>query len=142
MTQNEYNNLLQNIVNEPYENLLNIAQNALTDILPFFNSIAKDGNGGSYVIPFICTALAADGSFTELEHRLANDLVGSSISYDDFKDMVQEYYTDEWFDLVDKVADVCPTDLKSTLILFCLAFVAVDERISKEENAFIAKLLA
>ena len=142
MTQNQYDKLLQDIVNESYETLIDLGRKALCKVMPFFNSIAKDGNGAAYVFPFICTALAADGNLTSLEHRFANDLVEASVPYDEFKEMVQEYYSDEWFELVDKVADACPTDLKSDLILFCLTFVAVDERISREENAFIAKLLA
>ena len=139
---NGYSDLLQKIVNLSYEELLRFAETALVRVMPFFNSVAKDGKGGTFALPFICTALAADGSFTELEHRFVNELLGTSYSYDQFKAVVQDYYTDEWFDAVDGLTDTCPDDLKSDLVLFCLTFVAVDERISKEENAFIAKLMA
>ena len=110
--------------------------------MPVFNRLADDGNGASIVLPFICTTLAVDGRFTELEYRFVKDVTGVSQSYDDFKSVVQNFYSDEWVSSIDKVIDACPSDVKESLLSFCLAFVAVDETITREENAFIAKLLA
>ena len=106
---------MQDYVNAPYDVLLAVANDSLAKVMPVFNEIAEDGNGASIVLPFICTALAVDGKFSELEYKFIKDLLEIDQSYDYFK---------------------------SALLSFCLAFVSVDEKISKEENAFIAKLMA
>ena len=142
MANEKYNQLLQDFVNAPYDVLLAVANDSLAKVMPVFNEIADDGNGASIVLPFICTALAVDGKFSELEYKFVKDLIGVDESYDYFKEVVQNYYTAEWVNAVDGLIDSCPDELKNSLLSFCLAFVSVDEKISKEENAFIAKLMA
>ena len=141
MAIDKYNQLLQQYVNAPYNHLLGIAAGALNRVMPVFNSVAKDGNGATFVVPFICTSLAIDGQFTELEYRFIRDLLGIDQSYDYFKTVVQNYYSIEYVNAIDGLIDSCPQELKGDLLTLCLTFVAVDERISKEENAFIARLL-
>lgn len=141
MSLDKYNQLLKDYVNTSYNDLLRIAENSMLKIMPAFNSIAKDGNGASLILPFICTALASDGKFTELEYKFVKQLINSNLSYDQFKNVVQQYYSAEWLEAIDKLYDALPTNLKGDLLSFCLCFVAVDETITREENAFIAKLL-
>lgn len=141
MSMEQYNQLLQNYVNAPYSTLLAVANDSLSKIMPIFNEVAKDGNGASIVLPFICTALAVDGKFTELEYRFVKDLLGIDQTYDYFKNVVQQFYTTEYINAVDELIDACPDQLKTALLSFCITFVAVDEHISREENAFIAKLM-
>lgn len=142
MANENYNKLLQDYVNAPYDVLLAVANDSLAKVMPVFNEIAEDGNGASIVLPFICTALAVDGKFSELEYKFIKDLLEIDQSYDYFKSVVQNYYSAEWINAVDGLIDSCPEELKTALLSFCLAFVSVDEKISKEENAFIAKLMA
>ena len=142
MANDSYSKLLQDYVNAPYDVLLAVANDSLAKIMPVFNELAKDGNGAGLVLPFICTALAVDGKFTELEYKFIKDLLEVDQSYDYFKEVVQQYYSAEWINAVDGLLDSCPAELQNALLSFCLAFVAVDEKISKEENAFIAKLIA
>ena len=141
MSNVSYDQLLQNYVNAPYSVLLSVANESLARIMPLFNEVAKDGNGASVVLPFICTAIAIDGKFSELEYKFVKDVTGISASYDEFKNIVQEFYCDEWVQATDKLIDSCPDEIKNSLLSFCLAFVAVDEKISREENSFIAKLI-
>ena len=137
-----YKQLMQNYVNAPYSVLLGVAKDALNKLFPVFDKIASDGNGASVIFPFICTTLAVDGRFTELEYKFIMDVTGLDKSYDEFKALVQNFYNSEWVEKLDRLTDACPQDLKEHLIAFCLAFAAVDETITREENAFIAKLLA
>ena len=141
MANEKYDKLLQDFVNAPYDVLLAVANDSLEKIMPVFNEIAEDGNGAKVVLPFICTALAVDNKFSELEYKFLKDLLGIDKSYDYFKNVVQNYHSAEWIKAVDGLIDSCPDDLRNSLLSFCLAFVSVDEKISKEENAFIAKLM-
>ena len=142
MANEKYNQLLQDFVNAPYDVLLAVANDSLAKVMPVFNEIAEDGNGASAVLPFICTALAVDGKFSELEYKFIKDLLEINESYDYFKEVIQQYYSEEWFNAVDRLIDACPDELKNALLSLCLAFVSVDEHISREENGFIAKLMA
>ena len=143
MANSKYEQLLKDYVNAPYDVLLAVAQDSLCKVMPYFNSAANDGNGAALVLPFICVTLAVDGKFTDLEYKFMGDLVGGhDASYDDLKNIVQQYYSAEWIEAIDKVVDACPAEINNALISFCLAFAAVDETISREENAFIAKLIA
>lgn len=143
MAHNErYNQLMQQYVNAPYEVLLAVANASLNKVMPFFSSFADDGNGAGIVLPFICISIAADGKFSELEYKFISELLGIDKSYDYFKTVIQQYYSDRWLEAIDKLIDSCHDEVKESLISLCLSIVAVDEKISREENAFIAKLLA
>lgn len=142
MANDAYNQLLQEYVNAPYDVLLAVATEALNKVMPVFSEIAEDGNGASIVLPFICTTLAVDGKFTELEYKFIKDVTGLELSYDELRNLVQQFYSAEWINAVDNLIDNCPNEVKQSLLSFCLAFVSVDEHISREENAFIAKLMA
>ena len=137
-----YNQLMQNYVNASYDVLLSVANESLSKIMPFFGKFADDGNGASIVLPFICTVVAVDGKFSELEHRFVKDVTGISKPYAEFKEFVQQFYSDKWIESTDKLIDSCPDEIKTSLLSFALAFMAVDEKISREENAFISKLMA
>ena len=54
MALEKYNQLLKDYVNTSYNDLLRIAENSMLKIMPAFNNIAKDGNGASLILPFIC----------------------------------------------------------------------------------------
>ena len=141
MAYNNYNDLLKSFVNKSYDELLSIANASLATVMPMFNEIAEDGNGAGIVLPFICTSLAVDGKFSELEYQFVKDLLEIDQSYDYFKGVIADFYSDEWFNAVDALLDSCPEEIKTALLAFCLAFVSVDETITREENQFIAKLM-
>jgi hypothetical protein len=54
---------------------------------------------------------------------------------------VDRVNNEEGQELVDKIFDACGTELKTELLSFCLCFMAVDETISREETAFVKRLL-
>lgn len=136
-----YEQLMQNYVNAPYSVLLSVATESLDKVMPFFSQVAEDGNGANVLLPFICTALAVDGKFSELEYKFVSDVTGINSTYEEFKQFVQGFYTIQWIEANDRIIDSCPEEIKHSLLAFCLAFLAVDETITREENAFIYKLI-
>ena len=135
-----FNELMQNYVNLPYSQLLSIARNSLLKITPVFNKIADDGNGAKYVLPIICCSLAVDGKFTKLEYKFITDLIGD-VDYDTVLAVVQQNYSENAQQYADNVLDACGDDLKLELLTLCLCLTAVDETISREEAAFIKRLI-
>jgi len=136
-----FNEILQDIVNQSYEQLLQNANDALNDLMPFFNEVADDGDGAKFIVPIICTVMAADGKFSQLEFKFIKELLNSSMSYDEFKSVIQHYYSESWRNRVDQLIDACDTKTKASLLCLCTYFAAVDETISKEETAFLRKLM-
>ena len=137
----KFNALMQEYVDKSYDELYNIANEALAISMDFFNSAAKDGNGAPYVVLFLSTILAIDGKFTELEYKFLNELLGGGVDYNAAKANVQSHYNDEAFNLADKLIDSCNDDMKTTLLMLVTCFAAVDQTISVEEARYIAKLM-
>ena len=135
----ELKKLLQDFVNEPYENLLGMARSAFAELKPVFDQASQDGNGSNLLIGLFATSLAVDGKLTELEYKFVNDLFGN-ISYEDVKSLVEMHYKAEMVDLMNNLVDSCGVELKSKLLTLCCCFLAVDETISRDEIAFILKL--
>ncbi len=138
----KFNALMQEYVDKSYDELFNIASNALSIVMDVFNKVAKDGNGAPYAVLFMSTTLAIDGKFTELEYKFLNDLLGGGLDYEAAKSSVQAHYNDEAINLVDKIIDSCDADLKATLLVLVTCFAAVDETISVDEKRYIVKLMA
>lgn len=138
MTLNEF---LQDFVNEPYEKLVGMAQQSIADLLPVFNNIAEDGQGSKFVVTFIGTSLAVDGKLSDLEYKFVCDVLGGGFTYDEVKQLAGAHYNADIINAIDGLVDACSVELKSALITFCCCFLAVDETISREEVAFVQKLL-
>ena len=136
----KFNALMQEYVDKSYDELFEIANQSLSVAMDVFNKIAKDGNGAPYVVLFISTVLAMDGKFTDLEYKFLNDLLGGGVDYNAAKANVQSHYSDEAFELADKLIDSCNTEVKSTLLTLVTCFAAVDQTITVEEARYIAKL--
>lgn len=138
----QLNELLQEFVNLSYEDILAIARERLGELLPVFNQAAKDGDGAKFALLLMGTSLAVDGKLTEKEYNFVNDLLGNKFTYDETKQMVELHYNADFLELADQVVDSCSGALKASLLTFCTCFLAVDETISRDEVAFIKKLLA
>ena len=136
----KFNQLLQDYVNKPYEELLELANGSIQVLIPAFEQ--RDvGDWATFIMPFICTSLAIDGKLTELEYRFLNDLLGANFNYQEAKEVVGVHYDANIIQLVDQMIDACGERVKAALLMFCLCFTAVDETISREEAAFISLLM-
>ena len=134
------NEILQDYVNLSYEELLGVASHAAKTVVPFFNNAVEDGNGAIFTISFIGTCLASDGQLSALEKKFVCDLFGLDAQT---VEGIVASINSEIVRIVDEVFDSIPTDeVKAALLSFCLCFLAVDERISREEVALIQKLIA
>ena len=140
-TMKKFNQLLQDLVNKPYEELLELAKMATAKAMDFFAQFDKEHNGAEMVLPVIFTILASDGKFTALEYQFLKDLVGD-VNFDNAKNNIQSFYSDEWETAVDELIDACSKDMKSNLLLLVTCVAAVDETITVDEQRYIAKLLA
>jgi hypothetical protein len=135
------NQLLQKYVNMDYDELLDLAKFSLSQFLD--TVLEKTGADGASKICAVMTAacLGADGKLSALENKFFNDLLGVNDSYSDNLEFVRSLGTEEARELVDGLVDAMSSEDKAAAISFCLCFLAVDETISRDEVAFIDRLI-
>lgn len=134
-----FNELMQKMVNEDYDTLVKFAQASLVRVMPQCKAVDKEHDGMFMAVSLILTAIAADGVLTGLEKRFLADALGMD------KDTVQKFialYDSRMDELVDKFADSLSTEGKADVMMLVTCVAAVDEKISKDETAFIKKLMA
>ena len=136
-----YDKLLQDFVNMDYNDLVNYASNLVTPICKGLEKISGDDDAIDFFITVIFSTMAVDGSFTELEYRFLSEVFNLNRSYDSLKEQVASYYDEEWLSIANQIVDVVDEKTKTNLIAFCLCVASIDERISREENAFISMLM-
>ncbi len=131
--------LLQEMVNKDYEELVGFGKIALTHLMPVFEQIDADNKGMAVLSSVILSSIGADGTLTTLERSYLRDVTGMG---DDAISKFITIYTPDMTELTDKLYDAAPTELKAHLMTFVLTILAVDEKISREETAFIHRLFS
>ena len=133
------NELLQDWVNKDYDELAFAAKRSLQDVMPLCLKVDPDNKGCAMATSIILTAIGADGTLTALEKRLLCDVLGCDEA---FVQKMISLYDSRMVDLTDKFVDALDGENRAAVCVLVLAFIAVDEKISKEENALIHKLLS
>lgn len=133
-----FNELLQDMVNKDYSELVYIAKQATVGLMPACKAVDSDHGGYMMLTSLILTAVAADGVLTALERKM----IGDTYSFDsDTIDKMIAMYDKRMADLADHFVDNMGTETKAHALALITAFAAVDEKISKEETRLLRKLL-
>ena len=140
----DLNQILQDIVNEPYESLVGMARQAIAELRPHFIKMAggDEDKMATVFVGYIMASLAADGKFTQKEYEFVCDVMQVQYTYEEVKELVKTGLNSEILSSLDSLFDDLPQELRSKTLLLCATFMAVDETISREEVALIHKLLA
>ena len=138
----DFRELMQKYVNLSFEELVEKSKDDLSTLIPIFDDITGDDSGAGLIFPLMCTCLAVDGQFTDLEHDYLCAVLGQDISFDDAKAAVAQYCGEEAQTIADKLVDSCPDNLKAVLLDLCTCIMAVDETLCRDELAFIQRLIA
>ena len=133
------NELLQKYVNMSYEELLELARYSLSELLDPLVADRGRENASKTLAVVTAACLGTDGKFSSLEHRFLNDLLGCDSSYEENLRYVRDLGNDEARDLVNNWVDSLSSKQKAAAISFCTCLLAVDETITREETAFIAR---
>ena len=133
-----FEELLQHYVNLDYQDLVLTAKKAMNNLLPECAKVDKDNEGYVLLMSIILTAIGADGTLTALERSFLRDVMGLD---DEGVSKFIQLYDSRMVEVVDNFADKISQDIKINVMTLCLCVVSVDEKISREETAFIRKLL-
>jgi len=131
------NELLQEMVNKDYDELVAFGKIALGKLTPLFQAVDEDNKGCFMLMSVVLSAIGADGTLTALERSYLRDVVDLD---DETIDKFITLYDSKMVDLTDHLFDHIPNELKAHLMTFVLTILAVDEKISREETAFVHRL--
>ena len=134
----QYNKLMQDMVNKDFDELVAIAQNSLVEVLPVCKEIDPDNNGMVMLVAIILSAVAADGKLTVKEKEFLKAALGLS---DEAVDNMVKLYNGKEAELVDKFADSISTEIGAHTAIIVSAVAACDETINRDENAFIQRII-
>ena len=136
---NTFNELMQQLVNEDYDTLVALAQKAMVNLLPTCKKVDADNDGFLMLSSLVLSAIGADGTLTSLERTFLGDVMG--LSDEDISKYIK-MYNSRMAELADHFADNLGSDVKAHAIMLITCICACDEKISKDETAFIKKLFA
>lgn len=135
----DFNQMMQDFVNKDYDELVSFGKIALGKIMPILKAVDTDNDGMFALTSIVLAAIGADGTLTALETKWLKDVMGLQ---DETIDNMIKLYSSKMEDLTDALFDNAPQDFKGDLAIFVLSILSVDEKISKEETAFVKKLFA
>lgn len=132
-----FNELMQKHVNTDYEVLVDLAKEAVKRLIPPCQKVDPEHDGFYMLSSLILTAIAADGTLTALERRMLRDVMGlDDAAVTKFISM----YDSRMAELANHFADNMGEDTKADACMLITTIASVDEKICKEETAFIRKL--
>ncbi len=134
----QFNELMQKFVNMDYEELVQIAKSSIVEILPACKAVDEKNGGMLMLSSVLLAAIAADGKLTVKENQFLKDCIGLN---DEQIDTYTDMYVGKMDEVVDNFVDALNPNLASHTLIVVTAIAACDEKISREENAFIQKLL-
>lgn len=135
------NQLLQRYVNMSYDELLDLAKYSLSQFIGTVINGTGTESASKLLAVITAACLGADGKLSALENKFFNDLLDTDDSYAENLEFVRNLGNDEARELVDGLVDSLSDDEKAAAVSFCLCFLAVDETITRDEVAFVDRLI-
>ena len=135
----DFYQMMQDFVNKDYDELVAFGKQAFVNVYPVCKAADKETDGFILMTSILLSAIGADGTLTGLEKQWLRDVMNLN---DEQIDNLIKMYDPKMVDLVDTLFDASPANFKADLMILVLSILAVDEKISKEETAFVKKLFA
>jgi len=132
-----FNELMQKYVNTDYPVLVDLAKEAVNRLMPACKNVDPEHNGCLMLASILLSAIGADKVLTALEKKMLCDVMGLD---DSGVEKLISMYDSKMPGLIDHFVDNMGEDLKADTIMLITVFAAVDEKISREETAFIRRL--
>ncbi len=133
----DYTEVIKSIEGLDYEQLLILTHDALKRLRPILKLIDIQNRGLLLFLNIICTAIGADGELTQLEKNFVCDAF--DIDEATLEELIKFPGNES---LVDRLADSISDEVKMDVAVIVCAIAACDKNMSRNEIAFIEKILA
>ena len=132
-----FSELMQKYVNTDYPALMDLGKEAVARLKAPCRAVDTEHDGNYMLLCLVLSAIAADGVLSGLEKKFLRDVMGLDES--NIQKMIS-MYNSQMPDLVDCFADNMDQETKANVIMLVVVIASVDEKISREETAFIRRL--
>ncbi len=134
--------IFQSYVNKSYNELFSSAEGSYSRLYKAFAEAFGDSKKAvQTLLTLVFTSVCADGQLSDLETRFLNDLADTNYSRSEMAKIVSGHGRASAYAEADRIFDSMPDLAQEELLNLCLCVCAVDERITKEEVAFIMQLV-
>lgn len=139
-----FNDTLQQIVNLSTEEKVGLAATSYLKILPLLKEVDSKTNGMTLLCAILGSAAGADGKLNSAETALIQAILkaeGLELDSGDVKQLVQSSTRDDVVNVVRKLAGIMSSEQQAALVALAAAMCSIDDKISRDEVAYIAGLL-
>lgn len=138
----EFRELYQQYVDHSHEQRVAVAQKAAANVLSALEQGGvEDEVKFSFLTNVIKLFVSADKNCTELECKLFNDVLGTSLTYEQFYNLTNGGSDPQFIQAMDEIIDSLPDEVKVDVCTFGLTIIAADDTITGAEQALFEKIL-
>ena len=138
----EFRELYQQYVNQSHAQRVDIAQRAAGNVLVALKEGGvEDDITFNFLTDLIKLFVSADKNCTEAECQLFNDVMGTSLSYEQFYNLTNGGSDPAFVQTMDEIIDSLPDDVKVDVCTFGLTIIAADDTITGAEQSLFEKIL-
>ena len=120
----------------PYPSLENYARINYKIVYDYISKTQNKDSASSVVNGCIFTCVAVDGKLSNAEQEFICNIMRGYNENEVFE-VVSEFYNEEAEDIVKKLINYLPNDVKEAYVKMCIAVLAVDKNVSNIEKSFL-----
>ena len=124
----------------PYPSLENYARINYKIVYDYLSKTQNKDSASSVVNGCIFTCVAVDGKLSNAETDFICNIM-SGYNKNEVFEIASEFYNKEAQDIVKKLINYLPNDVKEAYVKMCIAVLAVDKKISSIENTFLKNFI-
>ena len=124
----------------PYPSLENYARINYKIVYDYISKTQNKDSASSVVNGCIFTCVAVDGKLSNAETDFICNII-SGYNKNEVFEIASEFYNKEAQDIVKKLINYLPNDVKEAYVKMCIAVLAVDKKISSIENTFLKNFI-
>ncbi len=132
-----FNELYQQVVNYSDAEKINIARNSLSKIAEFFEN---SDNFVAFIVNLTAVFAGADNLVARKEHELFITITNINMDYETFYNMVNELDDAQARAAVDNLLDGAGGEFKDACLMYGLAFLSIDDKITGAEKEFFERI--
>lgn len=132
-----FSELYQQVVNYSDREKINIARNSFATIANFF----EDGEKfAAFIVNLTAVFAGADNLVSRKEHELFITVTDLNWDYETFYNMVNEIDDAQARAAVDNLLDKVGGEFKDACLMYGLAFLSIDDKITAAEKEFFERI--
>lgn len=137
-----WHELLQNYVNLSYAELVAIGRKQWVALAPSLRARCSDSDVFNVIVwGILGSTVAVDQKVSSLECSFINDVLGTNLTMQSLLNVATQFNTPAARTTTDNLIDSISDEEKTALCTLCLCLLAVDQTITREEVAFIQRLV-